>query len=195
MPFILYPPRSPLLCFSEWAYHPSPLPNWKHTVPLTPNLSSSSSRALLSLHLFTERCLHSLDFSKTWHSPEDTSFPAHFSHITQTTKSPEILSSFPLLLMHHFFPSHAKISWLKFMASSYFTFSVLCGHDVVHVPDFPVFGTRLPVSSLPPVPSSSWMTSTFLRKSHPAPLPQLLTAFASTEFWPFASRVTHQAVS
>lgn len=101
---------------------------------------------LLSLNLFTERCLHFLEFSKSWHSPEDASFPAHFSHITQTTKSPEILSSFPLLLLHRFFPSHAKISLLKFMASSDFTFSVLCGRDIVHVPDFPVFGTRLSTS-------------------------------------------------
>ena len=49
------------------------------------------------------------------------------------------------------------------MASSYSNFSILCGPDVILVPDFQslVPGS---ISFLPHVPSSSWMPSVFPRK-------------------------------
>lgn len=153
-----------LLCFPpERAHHPSPSPVWQQQFPslliFPPVPQGPPLLAVSSLNVAST----SLTSIKPWHSPEDNSFSAHFSHMIQTRKSPENLSSFPLLLLHHFFPSHTKVSLLEFMASSYFNFSILCGPDIIHVPDFQslVPGS---ISFLPHVPSSSWMTSMFLRK-------------------------------
>lgn len=152
------------LCFPpERAHHPSPFPVWQQQFPslliFPPVPQGPPLLAVSSLNVAST----SSTSIKPWHSPEDNSFSAHFSHIIQTRKSPENLSSFPLLLLHHFFPSHTKVSLLEFMASSYFNFSILCGPDIIHVPDFQslVPGS---ISFLPHVPSSSWMTSMFLRK-------------------------------
>lgn len=51
-----------------------------------------------------------------------------------------MFSSFPLPLLHHcVFPSHTKISYYQnIWHPAILTFTILCGHDVVNVPDFPV---------------------------------------------------------
>lgn len=142
---------------------PFPISSLATTVALTPNLSSNSQGPPLLAASSLNVASTSSTSIKPWHSPEDNSFSAHFSHKLHRLGKAQKIYSFPLLLLHHFFPSHTKVSLLEFMASSYFNFSILCGPDVILVPDFQslVPGS---ISLLPHVPSSSWMTSMFLRK-------------------------------
>lgn len=110
---------------------------------------------------------------------------AHFPQVTLTTKSWDVLQ------VSHFctivFPSH-KIFYQNEWHPAILTFIIPCGHNVVTGAACQVLSTRLPVSSLPHAPPSFWMTTIFLRKTRPTPLPQPLTAFASTQFWLFLPR-------
>ena len=187
--FLLYTPRCPVLCPSLQSALSHP--NWPQTVAVAPNISRSCSGLLLSLQSLLLSVASTSWTSGTLDTPRRIFLSlnkkaAHFPQVTLTAKSWDVLQfltsaplSFPLT--QNLLP--------KQMASSYFHFyhvltsTILCSHDVINVPAFGGFSTRLPVSSLPHAPPSFWMTSMFLRKTHP-PLQQLLTAFAS-QFWLF----------
>lgn len=60
-----------------------------------------------------------------------------------------MFSSFPLPLLHHCScPSSTKIYYQNSWNPAILTFIILCGYNVVNVPDLPVFGTELPLSTI-----------------------------------------------
>lgn len=143
------------------------------------------------LESFSPYSLSSLSvISASWIStkfdtpPEDTSFPAQKGCKLLPGYTAKNLRSSPVSHLCTNASSHLRQKFLttKLWHPAILTFTILYGHDAVNVPDFPVFGTRLPDSSLPHVPPSFWMTSVILRKTHPTPSPRLLTAFTPTQF-------------
>lgn len=190
--FLLYTPRSPLSSAPLYWMPRPPTPTPRQTgntklpsLPFVPIVVLESS----PYSLFTECCLYLLDFSKTWHSPKDISFPTQrgctflpvYTAVNLRRHPPA--SYFCATASSHLIPKNLLLP--KCMASSGFNFY----HSLrlwCNVPDF-----QAP-SFLLHVPPPFWMTLIFLRKTHPIPLPQLLTAFTSIQF---RSYLPYQAFS
>lgn len=149
MPFLLHTPRSPFssVSLSSLCAHCPPtgstqLPSLLiyPTVPLESSLLTNLGSSLNVDS--TSWTPIKVDAPLSVPTQKATFLPCYRLQIAEMFSCLTSVSA-PLLLPI----SYRNLSLPKFMESSYF-FTIFCGHDVVNVPDLPVFGTELPVSTI-----------------------------------------------
>lgn len=139
MPFLLYTPRSLLFSVSLSWMSPQTGNMQLPSLLIVPTVLLES---FSPYSLFPECCLYFLDFNKTWHSPEDTSFSAQKDctllpgHPAKNLSSP--VSHFCIFL------SETKISYYQTVAASYFNFHHSLWPQCSQCPRFPSLWYQAP---------------------------------------------------